>query len=117
MAENKILDLSFEFALDIIRLYSTLVESKEFVMSKQLLKAGTSIGANVAEANAGQSKRDFTAKMAIASKEARESRYWLRLLQRSQIVKQDYTTYLTQAETLVKILTRIVKTSQLGSSN
>jgi four helix bundle protein len=80
MSENRIIDLSFDFALDIIRLYSLLVESKEYVLSKQLLKSGTSIGANVEEANAGQSKRDFIMKMAIASKEARETRYWLRPL-------------------------------------
>lgn len=71
---------TLEFALKIIELYSQLVEEKEFVISKQLLRSGISIGANVEEANAGFSKKDFIYKMSIASKEARETRYWLLLL-------------------------------------
>jgi four helix bundle protein len=117
MPDNKILDLSFDFAFDVIKLYSKLIDNKEYVMSKQLLKAGTSIGANVEEANAGQSKKDFIAKMAIASKEARETRYWLRLLDRSQILKFDYSVHLNKVEEVIRILTKIVKTSQLGLSN
>ena len=85
--ENKILDLTFDFSLKIIELYKVMVDQKEFVISKQLLRSSTSIGANVEEANAGQTKRDFATKMSITSKEARETRYWLRLLDKSQIVK------------------------------
>ncbi len=117
MAENKIIDLSFNFALDIVSLYKILLENREYVLSKQLLKSGTSVGANVEEANAGQSKRDFIAKMTIASKEARETRYWLRLLQHSQLVNMDYAIYLTNIESMIRILTKIVKTSQQGLIN
>lgn len=82
-------------------------------MSKQLLKSGTSIGANVEEAIAGFSKKDFTAKMSISSKEARETRYWLRLIERSQIVEIDVSLELKEIESIINILTKIVKTSMI----
>lgn len=88
--ENKILDLTFDFSIQIIALYKNLIEHKEFVLSKQLLRCATSIGANVEEANAAQTKKDFIAKMSIASKEARETKYWLRLLDKSQFVTIDF---------------------------
>jgi four helix bundle protein len=110
--ENKILNLTFDFSLQIIGLYKILLSANEYVLSKQLLKSGTSIGANVEEANAAQTKREFITKMSIASKEARETRYWLRLLDKSQIVKTDYSQYLDSIEVIIKILTKIVKTSQ-----
>jgi len=78
--DNIVLNKSFDFALEIIELYKMLKSKNEFVISKQLLRSGTSIGANVEEATASQSKKDFATKMSIASKEARETRYWLRLL-------------------------------------
>src|SRR5688572_19663047 len=109
---NIIAELSFGFAIEIIKLYSNLIDKKEFVLSKQLLRSGTSIGANVEEASAGQSKRDFITKMAIASKEARETRYWLRLLKASQVAALDYAPYLEKIETIIKVLTKIVKTAQ-----
>jgi len=102
---------SFEFALEIIKLYQRLQELHEYVLSKQLLRSGTSIGANVAEAGAGQSRGDFLSKMSIASKEARETKYWLMLLQESQIVKIEVTEQLTQVDELIRILTSIVKTT------
>ncbi|MEN6623665.1 MAG: four helix bundle protein, partial [Smithella sp.] len=71
---------SFEFALNIIELYKHLNSNKEYIISKQLLRSGTSIGANIQEAQAAQSRNDFISKMSIASKEARETKYWLRLL-------------------------------------
>ena len=108
---NLIQDKSFEFSLMIIKLYKKLITDKEFVISKQLLRSGTSIGANIEEAIAGQSKKDFLHKMAIASKEARETRYWLKLLNKSQIVKMDYQMYLQEIESIINILTKIVKTS------
>lgn len=111
-SENKIQELSFEFSLQIIQLYKTLVDKKEFVLSKQLLRSGTSIGANVEEALAGQTRRDFIAKMSIASKEARETRYWLRLLDKSKLVDIDYSLCLNSIEHIINILTKIVKTSQ-----
>jgi len=104
--------MSFAFSIEIIGLYKYLQDHQEYVLSKQLLKSATSIGANVEEAGAAQSKRDFIAKMSIASKEARETRYWLRLLDKSQIVKHDYAPYLAPIEEIIKILTSIVKTSQ-----
>ena len=110
--ENKIQVLTFEFALKIIDLYKSLVKQNEFVISKQLLRSATSIGANVEEANAAQTKKDFITKMSIASKEARESKYWLRLLDKSQIIKNDYSEYLNKIEHIINILTKIVKTSQ-----
>jgi four helix bundle protein len=111
-SENKILDLSFDFAIQIIELYKMLVEQKEFVISKQLLRSATSIGANIEEANAAQTKKDFISKMSIASKEARETKYWLRLLNKSQLVKLNYHSYLQSVEHIINILTKIVKTSQ-----
>jgi four helix bundle protein len=82
------------------------------VISKQLLRSGTSIGANVEEANAAQTKKDFITKMSIASKEARETKYWLRLLDKSQIINLDFSPYLSSVEDIMNILTKIVKTSQ-----
>ena len=110
--ENKIVSLTFDFSLEIIRLYKILVERKEYVISKQLLRSATSIGANVEEANAAQTKKDFIAKMSIASKEARETKYWLRLLDKSKRVPLDYSTFLTLIEHIINIITKIVKTSQ-----
>jgi len=116
MNEGPIYKKSFDFALKIITLYQQLIAEKEFVLSKQLLRSGTSIGENVNEASAGQSKKDFISKMAIASKEARETLYWLKLLQESKIASIDYTDYILRCEELVRILTAIVKTSQTGSN-
>ena len=100
------------FALQIIEVYKMCREQKEYVLSKQLLKSGTSIGANISEALAGQSKRDFLAKMSISSKEARETRYWLFLMQESQIVKRDFSKEMEQCEELIRLLTAIVKTTR-----
>lgn len=110
--QNIILEKSFEFALKIIELYKILQTNKEFVLSKQLLRSGTSIGANVEEATAAASRKDFINKMTIASKESRESKYWLRLLDKSKIVDLDYRNYLSDIDEIIKILTAIVKTSQ-----
>ena len=110
--ENVILEKTFDFALSIIELYKQMIEQKEYVLSKQILRSGTSIGANVEEATAAISKKDFTAKMSISSKEARETRYWLRLLDRSKIVNLDFKKQLVEIENIVNILTAIVKTSQ-----
>lgn len=109
---NVIVDLSFEFAVEVVKLSRQLNEKKEFVLSKQLLRSATSIGANVEEASAGQTKKDFIAKMCIASKEARETRYWLRLLQATQTGDLNYASLLSKVEVIIKILTKIVKTSQ-----
>lgn len=115
--DNKILEMSFDFSLQIIELYKILLEKREFVLSKQLLKSGTSIGANVEEATAAQSKNDFISKMAIASKEARETRYWLRLLDQSKLVPLDYSPYLSAIEHIINIITKIVKTASSGGGS
>ena len=101
----------------IIGLYKKLIAEKEFVISKQLLRSGTSIGANVEEALAGQTKKDFIAKMSIASKESRETSYWLRLLQASNLVNLTYEKYLSEINEIINILTAIVKTSQLKANS
>ncbi len=110
--ENVILSKTFDFALSIIELYMIMVEQKEYVLSKQLLRSGTSIGANVEEATAAISKNDFIAKMSISSKEARETRYWLRLLEKSKLVDIEIKRQLDAIEEIINILTAIVKTSQ-----
>lgn len=110
--DNMILDKSFHFALAIIELYKQMAEQREYVLSKQVLRSATSIGANVEEATAAYSKKDFAAKMSIASKEARETRYWLRLIDRSQIANVNVKEYLNEIEHLINILTAIVKTAQ-----
>ena len=118
MKDNLILQKSYDFSLRIIKLYKFLCENKkEYVLSKQLLRAGTSIGANVNEAQVGMSRKDFVAKMSIASKEARETRYWLDLLVDSgYISKTDnkVKNLFEEIESIISILTKIVKT---GASN
>lgn len=111
MKKNIIKEKSFEFAFEIIKLYILLKDRKEFVISKQLLRSGTSIGANVVEADAAQSRKDFLSKMAIASKEARETEYWLQLLQKSTLVDIPLDDYLDEIDNITNILTRIVKTT------
>ena len=115
--ENIVLEKSFQFSLKIIELYKHLIEEKEYVISKQLLRSGTSIGANVNEATAAQTKKDFATKMSIASKEARETQYWLLLLKESQIIEKNYDEYLTDINELIKLLTAIVKTTQTNLKN
>lgn len=104
---------SFDFALAIIRLYMELQDRREYVLSKQLLRSGTSIGANIEEAVAASSRRDFLHKMTIASKEARETVYWLQLLDESDLVSNlDVRSQNEQANELVRLLTAIVKTTK-----
>jgi four helix bundle protein len=110
---NQIKEKSYAFALSIVKAAEMLQEGKEFVLSKQLLRSGTSIGANVEEAGAAQSKRDFIAKMSIASKEARETHYWLRLLtDTSYLDNVTSRQLLDDCLELIKLLTAIVKTAQ-----
>ncbi len=114
--ENLILDLSFEFAKRIVSLYRYLQkEEEEFVLSKQLLRSGTSIGANVHEAQAAQSRKDFLSKLAIASKESRETLYWLRLLCATGYLDAEakhVRSLLDENRSLIKILTSIILTIQ-----
>jgi four helix bundle protein len=110
--ENPIREKSYRFALTVIKLYSRIQEQREFVISRQLLRSGTSIGANAEEAIAAESRQDFRHKMALASNEARETVYWLRLLSDSDLVPDlDVAAELTHAQELVRMLTSIVKTT------
>ena len=112
--ENVAKDKSKKFAVRIIRLYQYLSEEKrEHVMSKQLLRSGTSVGANVCEALQGQSKADFISKMSISLKEISEAGYWLELLFETDYLSEgQYTSIAADCEELLKILTAIVKTSK-----
>ena len=108
---NVIYDKSFLFAIRIVKLYRFLSESKkEFVLSKQLLRSGTSIGANVAEAEKAQSSADFFAKMNIALKEANETKYWLRLLHATDfLTDKQFISLETDAKELTALLVAICK--------
>jgi len=111
MAKSIVKQKSYDFALKIIKLCISLKKDKHIEIASQLLRAGTSIGANVEEALAGQSQKDFFAKMSIASKEARETNYWLRLIKDTGIVDgQQYQKLIKDSEELIKILTSTVKT-------
>ena len=110
--DNIIQKKSYEFAVAIVKLTRWLSqEKKEYVLSKQLLRSGTSIGANIEEAIGGQSRKDFHAKLTIAYKETRETHFWLRLLQDAEVMEQKISKkYLLDCEELLKILTSILKT-------
>jgi len=111
---NVIEEKSFEFAVRIVKLYKYLnEEKKEYVLSKQLLRSGTSIGANVCEGLQGQSKKDFLMKMNIALKEADETKYWIRLLGRTgYLTEEEQKSIYGDCVELGKILTTIVKTTK-----
>ena len=116
MNENTIVDKCLDFAVRIVKLCKYLIqEHKEFVLSKQLLRAGTSIGANVAEAQRGQSKADFTAKMSIALKEANETDYWLKLLYRTDyLTENQYVSISRDINELLSLLMAICKSSKIN---
>jgi four helix bundle protein len=111
--ENPIQVKSYAFAVRIVQLYRRLAETKrEYVLSKQLLRAGTSVGANVEEAIGGQSRADFLSKLSIAYKEARETGYWLRLLNDTGYLPgPEYLSLHADCEELCRILCSIRKTS------
>ncbi|PCI10380.1 MAG: four helix bundle protein [Flavobacteriaceae bacterium] len=110
---NIIKEKSFDFAIDIVNLYKELVLEKEFVMSRQLLKFGTSIGANVREAEFAQSKPDFIHKMSISLKEANETDYWLELLYKTKFIsKMTFEKFQKKSTEILKILVTIVKSSK-----
>ena len=112
MKDNLIQSKSFEFSLSIISLYKLLQNEREYIVSKQLLRSAASIGANIEEAIGGQSKRDFLAKVSISLKEARETRYWLRLLQESELTQIDVSNYQKEILSIINILSSIVKTTK-----
>ncbi|MBN2668301.1 MAG: four helix bundle protein [Bacteroidales bacterium] len=107
---NLIQEKSFQFSLDIIKLYKYLKEVKEFDIARQVLRSGTSIGANIEEALGAQSKRDFLSKKNISLKEARETYYWLRLLKQSDMLPNQFHYLLDDNFSIINILSSIVKT-------
>jgi len=109
MKENTVLRKSYEFAVRIVKLSRKLRSEGEYVLSKQVLRSGTSIGANVEEAQAAQSRKDFHSKLTIASKEANETRYWLRLLRDAGSETPELTRALTDIEELIRLLAAITK--------
>ena len=110
--ENIVLDKSFIFAVRIVKLYKYLCEEKkEFVLSKQVLRCGTSIGANIEESIGGQSDKDFLSKLEISFKEARETAYWIRLLAATDYITQEQAdSLLSDTEELKRILAKIILT-------
>ena len=113
MKDSIVKDKAFRFLLKSIELYKALCNCNEYVLSKQFLRSATSIGANINEALAGYSKKDFAAKMSIAPKEARESKYWLELIEQGKFITFDYSLLHAHCSELIKMLTSIVKTSQI----
>jgi four helix bundle protein len=109
---NPVQEKSYQFALAVVRLYTSLREQNHYELGRQVLRSGTAIGANVEEALAAVSRPDFTAKMSIASKEARECHYWLRLLRDARIAETG--PLLGGCTELIRLLTSIVKTTQRG---
>jgi four helix bundle protein len=110
-SENLILDLSFQFALEIIKYTEKLEDARKFVLSKQLLRSGTSIGANVRESQSCESKPDFIHKMKIASKEAEETEYWLLLCKYAENYPKDDELLVTVSR-LKRILGRIISSAK-----
>ena len=112
MKKSIVKEKALDFAMMSVDLYKQLLQVNEYVLSKQFIKSATSIGANINEALAGQSKKDFIAKMSISSKEAREVYYWIELLEYGKFINHDYSNIKSKAEELIKMLTSIVKTGQ-----
>lgn len=113
----EIQERTFEFAIRIVKLCQHLDEKPgvKRTLSNQLLRSGTSVGANIEEAQAGQSRADFLSKMSIACKEARETLYWLKLLEKTELISDDRLQDLKQeADEIVRILTSIVKSTKNG---
>ncbi len=116
MSNNIVLDKTYQFSIRIILLCKRLnEESKEYVLSKQLLRSGTSIGANTEEAVGGISKKDFIAKLSIAYKEARETHYWLRLLRDTDIINnEEALSMIRDCDEILRIVYSIIKSSKKG---
>jgi len=114
MKNNIVKDISFAFAIRIVALYKFLIdEKKEYILSKQVLRSGTAIGALVREAEQAESKKDFIHKMAIALKEANETEYWLELLHKTDYLSNaEFISIHSDIVELLKLLTSIIKTSK-----
>lgn len=119
MSEDNIQGKTFRFAIDIVEVYKKLsIDKKEFVMSRQLLKSGTSVGANVREAQNAESKADFIHKMAIAQKEIDETIYWLDLLKETQFLSfEEYENIQIKANSILKIIRTIILSTKANIAN
>jgi len=119
MKQSVLKDKSFKFAVRIVNLYKYLCdEKKEFVLSKQLLRSGTSVGANFREAEYGESKTDFIHKMAIAQKEINETIYWLELLKETKyITNKEFDSIHLDAVEVIKLITSSIKTAKLNTNH
>ena len=119
MKQNIVQEKSFAFAVRIVNLYKYLtIEKKEYIMSKQLLKSGTSIGANIEEAIGAQSKKEFYSKMSISFKEVRESHYWIRLMEETGYLKENESkSILEDLQEILKLITSIQKTTKKNLSS
>ncbi len=110
MRKNELLENSFAFALRIVKLSRLLAEQKEFVISKQILKSGTSIGANITEAQQAESRRDFVHKLSIANKEAFETEYWIRLLREiGDITVVQADSLISDCNSIQRMLISVIK--------
>ncbi len=113
MKDNIVYDKAFQFAKRIVRLYRHLTATKnEYVLSKQILRSGTSIGANIRESQNAQSKKDFISKLSIALKEAGETEYWLDLLADAYLTEDEVVSLKSDLIEIIKLLTTIVKKSK-----
>ena len=113
-SENPIVDLSYNFGVRIVKFYKYLTSKQVYVLSKQILRCGTSIGANVHESIHAQSKADFINKMNIALKEADETDYWLRLLKDSDVIEEDeYNSLQKDVKQIIGTLVKIIKNSKV----
>jgi four helix bundle protein len=115
MIDNNLYNKAYKFAVKIVKLYQLIVsEKKEYVLSRQILKSGTSIGANISEANGGISEADFSAKISIAYKECKETQYWLSLLKDTDYINENqYKELYNESDELGKILFSILKTTRI----
>jgi len=119
MRDNIVKNKSFAFAIRVVKLYQFLVENKkEYVLSKQLLRSGTSVGAMMREAEHAESKADFKHKMAIAQKEINESIYWLELLKETDYIsKEQFESINKDAIEIIKLITSIIKSAKANSKH
>jgi four helix bundle protein len=115
--ENIITEKAIKFSLNIIDLYKILIQNNEYIISKQLLKSSTSIGANLIEGQNGESRKDFIHKLGISLKEAHETKYWIYLLHKSQLINLNFTTFQDDIDEIIKILTKIIKTTKSNTNN
>jgi four helix bundle protein len=115
MGKSIVGDKSYQFAIDIVNAYMQTDDLKNFFLSKQLVRSGTSIGANVAEANGAFSKKDFSSKMSIAYKESLETKFWLRLFKDTKFIdEKNFEVLFGQADEISRMLFSILKTTHIS---